>query len=167
MRNEQSSGPTSRSEPRYKIELSEADYLAREVEDAKAALARTLAELKNGLSTSANLRLWVKHYPWAALGAASVAGFAAATAITPAAGESLSEKMSRLKSNVRESTPSDNGRPAGEAEKSSRVKATLMDSIFDLAKTLVQTVLLATLQGQAAAGSQTQTQHSAVSGEPR
>jgi hypothetical protein len=152
MHNEQSSAATSPSEPPYKVELSEADYLAREVEDAKQALSHALADLKNGISQSADLRRWVKHYPWAALGAATVAGFAAGAAVAPATGETVSEKLSRLKSNGHESSPAEAERPPEKpsAERSS-VKTSLMDSLFDLAKTLIQTVLIATLRGQGGA----------------
>ena len=71
MHNEQSSAPTSPSERQLDVELSEADYLAREVTDAKAALSHSLAQLKIGVANTADLRQWVKHYPWASLGAAA------------------------------------------------------------------------------------------------
>jgi hypothetical protein len=167
MHNGKSSAATSPSEPRYKVELSEVDYLAREVEDAKQALAHAAADLKRGVATSADLRLWVKHYPWTALGAATVAGFAAGTAVTPARGESVAEKLSRLKPDGRnaETQNETNASPAAPA-KSSKVQETLMDSLFDVAKTLVQTVILATVRPPAASAAQDQNVASGASTPP-
>jgi hypothetical protein len=167
MHNEQSSARTSPSEPRHRIELSEAEFLAREVQDAKAALAHAVADLKSGLTSSADLRLWVKHYPWAALGAATVAGFAAAATITPAPGESVSDKLSRLRSNGSNGTAEESANhPAERAKQRSTVKASLIDSLFDLAKTLIQTVFLATLQSRAAGHPQSESTTSPATGNP-
>jgi len=46
-------------------------------------MARTLEELKASLQTAADLKLWTRQHPWAALGVAAVAGFAVANAVTP------------------------------------------------------------------------------------
>ncbi len=67
MHNEQSSVSTSPSESQRDSELSEADYLAREVADARAALTESLAGLKLGVTNSTDIRQWVKYYPWASL----------------------------------------------------------------------------------------------------
>ena len=151
MHNEPSSAATSPSEPHYNADLSEADYLAREVADAKAALGHALADLKSGLSTSADLRLWVKHYPWAALGAAAAAGFAAGAVVTPAPGESLTDKLSKLKPNGRQ-TRAEEGAPS-DRQKTSNVGSGLTGSLFDLAKTLVESLIIASVR--APAGSHT------------
>jgi hypothetical protein len=138
----------STSERQSDADLSEADYLAREVADAKAALSKSLAELKLGLTTSADLRQWVKYYPWASLGAAAAAGFAAATAVTPAQGESVKEKLARWKPDMR-STADDDGTTAANAAKAPRrasVSDNVINSVFDLAKVLVQTMIVATFQ---------------------
>jgi hypothetical protein len=103
--------------------------------------------LKAGLKTSADLRLWVRQYPWAVLGAATVTGFAAAAAITPAKGESVAEKFSRLKesaSGARDGA----GAPASQPVQTQTTKATFLNSLFDLAKVLLQSVILATFQNQ-------------------
>jgi hypothetical protein len=132
-------------------ELSEADYLAREVSDAKAALLNTIGELRNGMASSADLRAWARRYPWAAVGAASVAGFAAGTAVTPAPGQSLQEKLqenlSRFQTNG-EPQPLESPRPVREASATSTgaVSDKLISSIFDLAKTVIQTVILAAVR---------------------
>jgi hypothetical protein len=169
MHNEKSTAPMSADEPHPKSELSEADFLAREVENAKTALVNTLADLKNGLTTSADLRLWVKRYPWAALGAATVAGFAAGAAVTPAPGQSIREKLSRLGANGRRAPvekPSDVADSVTATSKAS-FKSVLLDSLFDLAKTLIQTVILATVRGQGTATGPDPDIPAATSGGPR
>ena len=108
-----------------------------------------MADLKNGLKTSADLRLWVKHYPWAALGAATVAGFAAAAALTPAKGESIGEKLSSLKEAAKSSMAFERDQTAAQAVQVQSSKTTFLSSLFDIAKMLIQSVILATAQNQA------------------
>jgi hypothetical protein len=153
MHNEQSSVPMSPSESRRDSELSEADYLAREVADAKAALTESLAGLKLGLSNSADVRQWVKHYPWASLGAATAAGFAAAAAVTPAKGESINDKIARLRRNWQPTSADDSPSAATQINSPRRTSVSdqLISSVFDLAKVLVQTLIVSILQRPAAA----------------
>jgi hypothetical protein len=149
----QSSAPTSRSERQPEVDLSEADYLAREVTDAKAALSHSLAKLKLGLTDSADLRQWVKYYPWASLGAAAAAGFAAAAAVTPAQGESFKDKLARLKPVVPLGSAEDLKSAPRQSNSSRRASVTdnLINSVFDLAKVLIQTLIVATFQRPKAA----------------
>jgi hypothetical protein len=146
--NEQSSAPTSPSARQIDVELSEADYLAREVTDAKAALSHSLAQLRLGVANSADLRQWVKHYPWASLGAAVAAGFAAAAAIAPAKDESVTDKLSRLVPD--EHSDANDGCSRGTTQINASKRATIADnlisSLFDLAKILVQTLIVSTFQ---------------------
>jgi hypothetical protein len=107
-----------------------------------------MADLKIGLKSSADLRLWVKHYPWAALGAATVAGFAAAAAVTPAKGESIGEKLSQLKEAAKSSVSSDSAQANARASQLQSPKPTLLNSLFDIAKVVIQSVILATAQNQ-------------------
>lgn len=50
----------------------------------------------------ADPRPLVQKHPWASMGAAIAAGFVAAAVVTPAKGESLSEKISKLKPESKE-----------------------------------------------------------------
>jgi hypothetical protein len=147
MHNDKSSAPTSAGALPDDGDLSEADYLAREAADAKAALVNSIADLRIGVLKSADLRAWVKHYPWAAIGTAAVTGFAAATAVTPARGQSLHDKLSTFHANgnSRAAEPATSPRESS-ATGGTAVKDKLVSSLFDLAKTAVQTILLATLR---------------------
>jgi hypothetical protein len=148
MRNEKSSAPTSLNERRLEVELSEADYLAREIVDAKSALSHALADLKSGVANSTDLRKWVQHYPWAALAAALATGFAAAAAVTPAPGESVSDKLARSRPNGR---PCTGDQPAGrppseESHQASNITHKLVSALFDVAKVFVKTLIVTAFQ---------------------
>jgi hypothetical protein len=58
-----------------------ADYLAGQIADARQALEATFDDLTLDLGKAADLRKWVRRYPWPALGAALVAGFTLAHAV--------------------------------------------------------------------------------------
>jgi hypothetical protein len=164
MHNEQSSAPTSHSEPLNRIPLSEADYLAREITHAKAALSQAVADLSSGLTSTADLQQWIKRYPWAALGAATVAGFAAAVALTPLYGETVAEKPSPLRpTGETEASESGAAPPAHQQARAAGASDLIVSALFDLAKTLVQTLILATVRS---ATMQSQAQNSAPA-DPR
>jgi hypothetical protein len=132
------------SERLHESELSEADYLARELVDAQAALSHALADLKSGVANSTDLRQWVQHYPWAALGAAVVTGFAAAAAVTPGPGESIKDKLARLRPDGQRYTDDHlAGKPTNvEPRESSGITHKLLSSLFDVAMVFVQTLIV-------------------------
>ncbi len=66
------------------LPLTEAALLDQEAREAQAAIVRTLRALEHDL-TSADVRGWTREHPWAAVGIASLAGFAAAAGLTTAA----------------------------------------------------------------------------------
>jgi hypothetical protein len=148
MHNEQSSAQTSHDEPQHNIELSEADYLAREVVDARSALLHALADLKSSAASSTDMRKWVQHYPWAAVGAAVAAGFAAAAAVTPAPGESISDKLARSRPAGHDCSSDHPAgtRPKEEARDIPNIVDKLLSSLFDMAKILVQTLIVSAFQ---------------------
>jgi hypothetical protein len=130
-------------------ECNESEYLAREIADAKAALIHAAADLKDGLSKSADLRPWIQHYPWIALGVATVAGFTAATAITPASApkDSIGDRLSHLQPNgygsahhpISPTPPSPPPVRAG-------VTSSLLGSLFDVAKVFVESLIIGALR---------------------
>ena len=77
-------------------ESSEADYLTLQQEHAKAAIARTVAEMKKALAEGANPVEWAKQYPWATLGVSAVAGFVAATMLIPSREQQALKKLAEI-----------------------------------------------------------------------
>jgi hypothetical protein len=61
--------------------VSEAEYLAREAENAKAAIWLGLHKLKDDLGDAVDVRMWTKEHPWIAVSVAVAAGFTTASAI--------------------------------------------------------------------------------------
>jgi hypothetical protein len=60
---------------------SEAKFLDREAENAKAAIWSGLRKFKEDFGDAADVRMWTKEHPWIAVSVAAAAGFAAANAI--------------------------------------------------------------------------------------
>jgi hypothetical protein len=61
-------------------------FLTQQAADAKAAMLRTMADIKATAQEAADVRWWTQQYPWYAVGTAAVVGFVAATQLlSPAA----------------------------------------------------------------------------------
>lgn len=77
--------------------LSEAEYLARQAEDARLAMARAWGDLKHSLASGADVRLWAQRYPWIATSTALAAGVALGYALTPRDRDEFQEMWEKLK----------------------------------------------------------------------
>ena len=60
-------------------------FLTQQAADAKTAMQHTVADIQATAKEVANVRWWTQQYPWYAVGAATVLGFLAATAVLPPA----------------------------------------------------------------------------------
>ncbi len=67
-------GKPADGSPRAELQLNECRYLANEATDAKAAVIRTLSEIKGTLLSFADLPAWAGQHPWAATGGAAATG---------------------------------------------------------------------------------------------
>src|SRR5688572_10869507 len=90
------------SEPHGR-ELSEAEFLQAEMKRTQAAMQTALHELRGSCATAADLRLWTKKYPWAAIGLAAGAGFATAALLTPSREKPPRERASDFADRVKSS----------------------------------------------------------------
>jgi hypothetical protein len=95
--------------------LSDSEFLARQADEAMAAIRRTMAEIKGGLAEGANPVEWAREYPWITLGASAVAGFVATTMLVPSKEEQALRKLARIERALnpeprrREKEPDTNG----------------------------------------------------------
>lgn len=89
--------------------LSEAEFLAQQAEQARQAMSRTLQDLANALKEGTDPRAWTQQYPLASLGVAAALGFVVASAVTPASDQTLQE---RLRSLVPQAPPAPAAPPA-------------------------------------------------------
>ena len=80
--------------------LSEAEFVAQQAADAKAAMAAAWGDLTGALKNTGDLTLWAKRYPWLTTGAAAVAGFVASYTLIPTSKKEAAEKWEHLKSAV-------------------------------------------------------------------
>lgn len=70
--------------PAQLTELSEQEFLEREIRLAEASLQRSVQELKESVPTAVSPTLWTQRYPWVAVGVAATTGFLAARMLLPA-----------------------------------------------------------------------------------
>jgi hypothetical protein len=154
MPNEPDLAKTPPTEPRPERHDAEAEYLAREIADSKSALIRTTEELKENLCATADLTKWVKQYPWAALGVATVTGFTVAAVVTPQPGQTFSDKLSSL---LGKQPPDDDSVPgeaasaarSSKASSGARMSQSLLESLFSLARILLESFIVAAVRGPA------------------
>ncbi|MBI3461787.1 MAG: hypothetical protein HY000_01830 [Planctomycetes bacterium] len=119
----------------------EADLLAHEAAAAQAAALGAIQDLKTGLATAADPRLWAEQHPWAAVGIAAAAGFAAAALVMPSPEQKLKDKLSDLVRGIQPSVngngkPSEHPSPAGPL-------AGVMEALMGLGKTAIVNFVVA------------------------
>jgi hypothetical protein len=128
-------------------QLSEVDYLNQEISDARAALSKTVADLKNGCAASVDAREWIKRYPWAAMGVATVAGFTVATVVTPPSGVAISEKWSDLRAKFCHNSSPNSDRASGYSHaRRGPIATAILGGLFDLTKLLLESLIIAALR---------------------
>jgi hypothetical protein len=120
--------------------MTETEYLSREVEEAREALKRSVADLQSNAKASLDLSAWARAYPLPAVGAAAIAGFALAATLG-----SRSKPASKPGSDPSDAqgTPSSAGSPAA--------FAWMSPALFDLAKLLIETVIMSGIRSAQAA----------------
>lgn len=126
------------------------DYLGSQIHDARLALESSLDDLKLDLSRAADLRRWVRRYPWAALGTALAAGF------------TLSYVVTKSKQRSKDSPTSDTSPPeeftgftaaAAPTRKSSPAqeppgawRGMILSALFDIVRLVVTQIVSATIR---------------------
>jgi hypothetical protein len=121
--------------------LSAVAFLDQEAQVARAAIVRTLQDLKEDVKSAADLGYWTRRHPWAAVGLASLAGFLAATAVVPSRGADAGGDH--------EPQPSREGGLARGAALDGL--SWLVVPLVDLLKTLVETYVTGAIQSRSQA----------------
>lgn len=75
---------------------TEVDYLAEQARQAASAIGSVFSAFKSDLAKGVDPATLAKQHPWIALGAAAVAGFAAASTVIPSKEEQALKKLSRI-----------------------------------------------------------------------
>jgi hypothetical protein len=76
-------------------ELSEADFLKAQQANAKAAIVRTLGEIKDSVAQGVDARNLVYHHPWLSSAGAAVTGFVAAAVAVPSREQSALKRLAK------------------------------------------------------------------------
>jgi hypothetical protein len=116
------SGTTSTPAPKTAgdaSKMSEADFLAQQAAEAKAAMSRAMAQLKVDLGETVNVAAWTRQYPWISLGTVAVAGFLATSALIPSKEQQALKRLRAIERALTPSSPAStssdtngNGKPA-------------------------------------------------------
>jgi hypothetical protein len=123
--NKPPSAAVSRSEPQtYK---DEAAFLAQQAAAAKIAIGQTLMEMQKTAKEAGDLRWWTRHYPWAAVGTATLLGFFVAPILT------------RESPTPPQTTATRNGRAAAPS---------LLSSVIDLLRGVIVTAVTTALKNK-------------------
>jgi hypothetical protein len=107
----------------------ESVFLAQQAADAKAAMQRTVADMKTRAIEVANVRWWTQQYPWYAVGAAAVIGFVAA---------------------AKGLEPSDHRAPPAQTQMVAR--PSLMSSLFEMARSTLMSAIIGAIHNSQQAG---------------
>lgn len=95
--NKPATATTSTKEPPA---ATEAEYLDRQLAEAKAAISRVLGSIQDDLAHGADVRIWAREYPLASAGGAALAGLLAALAMVPSRQQRAIRKLAKLQKSV-------------------------------------------------------------------
>lgn len=112
-----------------------------EAAEAKAAMARTMEELKASLNHAADLKLWTNQHPWAAVGVAAAAGFVVANAVTPSKHQAAPPPWAAYANGAAAPPP-----PPGTAHNYGALNS-LLAPLFDMAKVALQSSIASAIGG--------------------
>ena len=116
---------------------SERDFLADRATDARAAIVRTLCDMKGTLTTMTGVRSCAALHPWLLTGSAVVAGVVAGAVLTPSA----RQRVRRARE-----TPAGPAADAPPAHREQQPTRTMKSYLFSIAGTVLVAVLQPLLQ---------------------
>jgi len=136
--------------------LSEADFLAQQQTQARAAISDTLADMKHALAQGVNVREWTRQHPWILMGTAAIAGGVVAALLTPSKEESFKEffeeKWEKFKDkmtpDVSQTATSERISSKPPEEKSSILGSVLKETMKAVGPMLAGLITSMTAQGQ-------------------
>src|SRR5262245_33388698 len=130
--------PTVPQKTHHYNTTDEGMFLAQQAADAKAAVRRTMADIKATAPEVANVRWWTQHYPWYAVGTAAVLGFLTATQVLAPANQQA------------QNAPPSEGPPVA--------RPSWMASLFELLRSTLLSVVVEALHSNSQQSGRAQTQ---------
>jgi hypothetical protein len=109
------------------VSLSEAEFLKREADRAKAAISQAFSELGQSLKATADPHVLTRDHPWLAISTAAVAGFAAAVTMIPSREQQALRALAELERARHAPPPAPPASP--ESDKSAAAAGGILGSI--------------------------------------
>jgi hypothetical protein len=135
--------PAVKNTPESK--LSEAEFLKRQADDAKAAISQSLSDLTAKLRNGVDPLVWARQYPWISLGVAAAAGFVGTSMVVPSREQQALAKLAAIERAVN-AKPADhheqNGKPATSHESILKV---ILHEVFAILQPVVLSLITAGL----------------------
>lgn len=113
---------TGPQKKRYYNTDDERVFLTQQAADAKTAIQHTVADMQATAKAVANLSWWTQHYPWYAVGTATVLGFIATTSILAPANHQT--------------------QPASPATSQTAVRPSWTTALFEMVRSIVMSTLI-------------------------
>jgi len=113
---------------------TEAALLACEAAQARAALQAAINDLKKSLGTAADPRVWTQNHPWAGVGVAAAAGFAAAALLKETAAEAVASEPAAAVDGTTAAAKS-----AANTQSGHSALRALLNPIWEVAKSALET----------------------------
>ncbi len=111
-------------------------FLTQQAADAKTAMQHTVADMQATAKEVANVRWWTQQYPWYAVGASTVLGFIAATAVLPSTDHHT--------------------QPAPPAASQAAARPSWTASLFEMVRSTLMSIIIDALHTKGQQSSQTQ-----------
>ena len=133
---------TTRLDPELS-RLSESEFLARQAEEAQKAIRAKIERIEQTLKDSADLQAWTREYPWASVGAAALAGFVAAAAITPTSSSRQKKEWTALLRELLAEAEEKEGHAPGETQHGSMLGGALSGLLKTFGTALQSSIIAA------------------------
>ena len=131
--------------------LSESEFLAQQAEMARTAMMRSLSEIKTRLAQGADPKAWAREFPWITVGAAAVAGFAAAATLIPSKEDQALKRLAKIERALNPCPPrheSSNG--DGEKKAGGGILGNILHEALSMARPLLVGLLSGGMGGMGA-----------------
>jgi len=139
--------------------MSESEFVARQMAEAKAAMRHVVEDLKAELAKGVDVRLWTKEHPWFAVAGAAVAGFATAAAAVPTKEDQALHRLAALERAIhppRKDKESNNGHERDHDEKKASFLGSMGRELLGALKPVLMSALAAGASAAGASASQPQ-----------
>ena|SRR5882724_9942974 len=144
-----SSGATSETKPtsteKPAAELTEAEFLARQAQDAQAAIGKAWQDMKARLGQGVDPKAWAKEHPWIAVGTAVVAGFVATAALVPSKEEQALKKLAAIERALTPPPPPERSSNGDGKHEKGGIMGTILHEALGLLRPVLASVMAANM----------------------